>query len=153
MPALLHLPRRLSRSPPPVSMDGFSLSRNHPRSRDQLGPVSSQLVPVDLPFWREIPFCWGLCPRRTLGDAHTPFGCLLSHPHLPSLQMWLCFVWRSRVSQFQAIHFALGPAPWIFNLVVRDLCIFCVCLKVCLHNWLILPSSTDLLPAHPDTET
>ena len=125
-PPLLHLPSRLSPSPPPVSMDGFSSSRNHPSCGDQLGPVSSQLVPVDLPFWREVPFCRGLCPPRTLGDAHSPFGCLLSHPHPASQQMWLRVVWRRRVSQFQAIPFALGPAPGIFNWVVRDLCIFCV---------------------------
>ena len=44
MPPPLHLPRRLSRSPPPVSLDGFSLFRNHPRGADQLGPASSWLV-------------------------------------------------------------------------------------------------------------
>ena len=78
---------------------------------------SSQQVPVDLPFWRETPFCWGLCPPRTLDDVHRPFGCLLSHPHSPSQQMWLRFVWWSRVFQFRALPFGLGPAPWIFNKV------------------------------------
>ena len=107
--------RRCSRSPPSVSMDEFSSSRNHPRGGDQLGPLSSQLAPVDLPFRREIPFCRGLCPPRTLGDAHSPFGCLLSHPHPPSQQTWLRFVWRRRVSHFRALPFALGPAPGIFN--------------------------------------
>ena len=119
---------RCSRSPPLVSnsIDGFSSSRNHPRGGDQLGPVSSQQVPVDLPFQRETPFCRGLCPPRTLGDVHRPFGCLLSHPHSPTQQVWLRFVWRSKVFQFRALPFGLAPAPLIFNKVVRELCIFCV---------------------------
>ena len=37
--------KRCSRPLPPVPMDGFSSSRNHPRGGDQLGPVSSQQVP------------------------------------------------------------------------------------------------------------
>ena len=124
----MHLPRRLSRSPPTGFVGWVFVV---PISSEGWGPVGSCQLSTSScrPSLQEgDPFCLGLCPPRTLGYTRSPFGCyfhILIHPH-------------SRCGSVLC-----GGAS----------CPVSSPLKVCLHDWLIPPSSADLLLAHADTET
>ena len=148
--------RRRSQSPPLVSMDGFLSSRNHLRGGDQLGPVSSQQV-HERPSLPEgdSAFFGGLCPPRTLGDVHRPFGCLLSRPHSPSQTDVAPFCVEEQGFPVSSPPFWSGPCSQDFYLgsqgAVHLLCQRGVCLKVYLHDWLILASSADLCHRHTQT--
>ncbi|KAK7095233.1 hypothetical protein V1264_006669 [Littorina saxatilis] len=60
---------------------------------------------------------------------------------------WLRFRWGDKAYQFRALPFGLSLAPWIFTMVVRQLCALIrqkgVRLRAYLDDWLILSQSQD----------
>jgi len=79
------------------------------------------------------------------GDYVTSIDLKDAHFHIlvhPSDRKWLRFRLGHRVFQFRALPFGLSLAPWIFTMVVRQLCALVrregVRLRVYLDDWLIL---------------
>ncbi|KAK7097025.1 hypothetical protein V1264_004064 [Littorina saxatilis] len=70
----------------------------------------------------------------------------------PSDRKWLRFRWGERVFQLKALPFGLSLAPWIFTMVVRQLCSLVrqqgVRLRAYLDNWLILNQDREACSAH-----
>ncbi|XP_070183308.1 uncharacterized protein [Littorina saxatilis] len=66
----------------------------------------------------------------------------------PADRKWLRFRWASQVYQFRALPFGLSLAPWIFTMVVRQLCALVrsqgVRLRAYLDDWLIMGQSEAL---------
>ncbi|XP_070179926.1 uncharacterized protein [Littorina saxatilis] len=65
---------------------------------------------------------------------------------------WLRFLWGDRVFQFRALPFGLSLAPWIFTMIVRQLCALVrqkgIRLRVYLDDWLILSQQESLCGQH-----
>ncbi|KAK7105299.1 hypothetical protein V1264_016700 [Littorina saxatilis] len=81
--------------------------------------------------------------------SDTYFHILIHHLDMK----WLRFRWGDKVYQFRALPFGLSLAPWIFTMVVRQLCSLIrqrgVCLRAYLDDWLIiLHQSRDLCLSH-----
>ncbi|KAK7095415.1 hypothetical protein V1264_006825 [Littorina saxatilis] len=65
---------------------------------------------------------------------------------------WLRFLWGDRIFQFRALPFGLSLAPWVFTMVVRQLCALVrqhgVRLRAYLDDWLILHQQEALCLQH-----
>ncbi|XP_070210298.1 uncharacterized protein [Littorina saxatilis] len=65
---------------------------------------------------------------------------------------WLRFLWGDRVFQFRALPFGLSLAPWIFTMIVRQLCALVrqqgIRLRVYLDDWLVLNQLESLCDQH-----
>ncbi|XP_070173457.1 uncharacterized protein [Littorina saxatilis] len=65
---------------------------------------------------------------------------------------WLRFLWDDRVFQFRALPFGLSLAPWIFTMIVRQLCALVrqqgIRLRVYLDDWLVLNQLESLCDQH-----
>ena len=70
----------------------------------------------------------------------------------PSDRKWLRFRWGEKMYQFRALPFGLSLAPWIFTMVVRQLCSLVrqqgVRLRAYLDDWLILHQDREACSAH-----
>ncbi|KAK7113851.1 hypothetical protein V1264_000014 [Littorina saxatilis] len=66
---------------------------------------------------------------------------------------WLRFLWGDRVFQFRALPFGLSLAPWIFTMIVRQLCALVrqkgIRLRVYLDDWLILSQQSPCAGSTP----
>ncbi|KAK7115576.1 hypothetical protein V1264_001416 [Littorina saxatilis] len=65
---------------------------------------------------------------------------------------WLRFPWGGKAYQFRALLFGLSLAPWIFTMVVRQLCALLrqegIRLRAYLDDWLILHQDRYLCEVH-----
>ncbi|KAK7103605.1 hypothetical protein V1264_018473 [Littorina saxatilis] len=89
------------------------------------------------------------------GDWVTSFDLTDAYFHIlihPSDRKWLRFLWGERIFQFRALPFGLSLAPWIFTMVVRQVCALVrqqgIRLKAYLDDWLILHQDQGSCSAH-----
>ncbi|XP_070196639.1 uncharacterized protein [Littorina saxatilis] len=82
------------------------------------------------------------------GDWATSIDLTDAYFHIlmhPADRKWLRFRWASQVYQFRALPFGLSLAPWVFTMVVRQVCALVrsrgVRLRAYLDDWLILSQS------------
>ena len=84
-----------------------------------------------------------------LTDAY--FHVLIHRSH----RKWLRFAWHDQVFLFRALPFGLSQSPWIFTIVVRQLCAkvhsLGIRMRVYLDDWAIMSQSREECSLHTET--